>query len=146
TKPMGVNEYGDGTPDGFTEQLWTAFAKGTYLHYWWGDDRDPDRRIAFDRIGFFLGQIGRTDFAGFDRTPIVNGRLVGRRDVDYVGFLSDVSSLHIAALGAATDAFDVRWVNPVARRLWTTDTVPGGARDFAKPTDDPGATVLRVVK
>lgn len=146
TKPMGVNEYGDGTPDGFNEQLWRAFAKGTYLHYWWGEDRASDRLATFDRIGFFLGQIGRTDFAGFDRVPIVNGRLVGRRDVEYVGFLPDVSSLHIAALGAATDAFDVRWVNPLAHRLWTTDTVPGGARDFARPADDPGATVLRVVK
>jgi hypothetical protein len=149
TKPAGVNEYGDGAADLYTAELWEALVRGTYLHYWWGGDQQDERLLTYQRIGWFLNVLGRTDFAGFEAQPIVNARLVGRRNQELLGYLPGPGSIHINDLGGSGDLFDARWIDPIGRLMWASDTVPGGvARDFVAPTDHPGSTlwVLHVNK
>lgn len=89
------------------------------------------------------------DFAGFESAPIVNGRLVGRRHQEYVGFLPGRGTISIAEMGSSLDSFDARWSDPVSSGLWAAKITPGGApRSFTAPADKPGASmwVLHVVK
>jgi FG-GAP-like repeat len=112
-KPTGVNEYPDGDgfgADDYTRELWSAFVRGTFFHYWRGDDDGTTFDTVFSRIGIFRKFLYTTGLARFETEP-VGFRVVGAYGREYVGFLP-YGGIREIDLGPTLREFRVDWVNP----------------------------------
>lgn len=112
-KPTGVNEYRETAFDdvnGYTFELWNAFARGTYFHYWRGDDDDATFDAVFPRITIFRKFLAGTGLAGFDEQPL-GYRVVGHYGREYVAFVPGGESRAVD-LGPSLQEFSVEWLDP----------------------------------
>jgi hypothetical protein len=136
-KPTGVNEYNNtaSNADRYTREVWTAFTKGTFFHYWRGQDSDTEVAHTLQRLGVFQDFVAGTSFGSFSAEPL-GPKYVGRPEHEFVGFVRQGGDI-VIDLGPVERTFPYAWINPRTGVPGPSGEVTGsGTHTFSAPTGD----------